>query len=126
MLELYEGKLSRAVLRGGRRSNTPSLPDKKEPFHVYIGRGRGSVWGNPFKIGEDGEREEVIEKYKQWLVFGEGRLLLKRLGELEGKTLGCWCSDHGGLTADDELICHGQILLKLLQHRRQKIVHRDC
>jgi hypothetical protein len=98
---------------------------KKEPFDVYIGRGRGSVWGNPFKIGEDGEREEVIEKYKQWLVFGEGRLLIKRLGELEGQTLGCWCADYGGLSAGDGLFCHGQILLKLLQHRREKLVPRN-
>jgi hypothetical protein len=98
---------------------------KKEPFDVYIGRGRGSVWGNPFKMEEYGGREEVIEKYKQWLIFGEGRPLLKRLGELEGKTLGCWCADYGGLSAGDGLICHGQILLKLLQHRREKLVPRN-
>lgn len=100
---------------------------KKESYDVYIGRGRGSVWGNPFRIGAnaDGDRDEVIEKYTEWIVRGEGRPLLRRLGELEGKTLGCWCAGHGGLTADDELICHGQILLKLLEHRREKIAQRD-
>lgn len=96
----------------------------KESFDVYIGRGRGSLWSNPFKIGENGDRDEVIEKYKQWLVFGSGMPRLKRLGELEGKTLGCWCADHGGLHAGDELICHGQILLKLLEYRRKKIAQR--
>ena len=32
---------------------------------IYIGR--GSKWGNPFVIGKDGTRAEVIEKYGQWL-----------------------------------------------------------
>lgn len=94
---------------------------KKQSYDVYIGRGHGSVWGNPFRIGEDGNRDEVIEAYKGWIVHGDGRPLLKRLGELEGKVLGCWCAGHGGLTANDELLCHGQILLKLLEHRREKI-----
>lgn len=31
----------------------------------YIGR--GSPLGNPFKIGPDGTRKEVIQKYTQWL-----------------------------------------------------------
>ena len=32
---------------------------------VYIGR--GSPWGNPFIIGEHGDRATVIAKYAQWL-----------------------------------------------------------
>jgi hypothetical protein len=38
---------------------------KKERFDIYIGR--PSVFGNPFQIGKDGTREEVIEKFKQWI-----------------------------------------------------------
>ena len=38
---------------------------------VYCGRScngwKGSVLGNRFKIGRDGSREEVIEKYRRWL-----------------------------------------------------------
>ncbi len=33
---------------------------KKEKYDVYIGR--GSKWGNPFHIGKDGNRKEVIDK----------------------------------------------------------------
>ena len=33
---------------------------------VYVGR--GSPWGNPFVIGKDGTREEVIEKFKQFIL----------------------------------------------------------
>src|SRR5579871_4104710 len=33
---------------------------------IYIGR--GSRWGNPFRIGQDGDRATVIVKYERWLV----------------------------------------------------------
>ena len=75
---------------------------KRDSYDVYIGR--GSKWGNPFKIGIDGDREEVIEKYRQW-ILGEPRLL-DSLHELEGKVLGCWCSPKP---------CHGDVLIELTE-----------
>ncbi len=33
----------------------------KSNFDVYIGR--GSKWGNPFKIGVDGDRQTVVNLY---------------------------------------------------------------
>jgi hypothetical protein len=74
---------------------------KKEPYDVYIGR--PSKWGNPFEIGKDGTRKEVIEKYKNW-ILGQPDLL-DSLHELEGKTLGCFCKPKE---------CHGDILIELL------------
>lgn len=73
---------------------------EREAYDLYVGR--GSDWGNPFKIGRDGDRREVLEKYKGYLLRGEGRHLLARIGELEGLTLGCYCAPVGGLTADDK------------------------
>jgi hypothetical protein len=73
---------------------------KKEPYDVYIGR--PSKWGNPFQIGRDGTRAEVLAKYREWL-SGQPQLLAA-IGELRGKTLGCWC---------DPAPCHGHILAKL-------------
>ena len=35
------------------------------PNSVYVGR--GSRWGNPFVIGRDGDRAEVVHKYRRWL-----------------------------------------------------------
>jgi hypothetical protein len=35
---------------------------------VYIGR--GSAWGNPYVIGKDGDRAEVIEKYRMRIING--------------------------------------------------------
>lgn len=74
---------------------------KREPYDVYIGR--PSKWGNPFVIGVDGTREEVIAKYEQYV--RESPKLMAALPELEGKTLGCWCAP---------LPCHGDVLIKLV------------
>lgn len=67
---------------------------KREQYDVYIGRPasglKGSIWGNPFKIGRDGTREEVIAKYREY-VLGKPELL-RQLESLRGKVLGCWCS----------------------------------
>lgn len=65
---------------------------------VYIGR--PSKWGNPFVIGEDGTRAQVIEKYREYLLTNAN--LMADLPELSGKHLVCWCVP---------LACHGHILL---------------
>ena len=73
---------------------------KKEPYDIYIGR--QSIWGNPFKIGPDGTRDEVIEKYRVWVK--QQPMIMHSLKELKGKTLGCWCKPHA---------CHGDVLVEL-------------
>lgn len=73
---------------------------KKEKFDVYIGR--PSIWGNPFVIGEDGTRDEVVDKYREWLLNNPE--LITKLPELAGKTLACWCAPNR---------CHGDVLLEL-------------
>ena len=70
---------------------------KRENYDVYIGR--PSKWGNPFAIGKDGDRAEVITKYTQW-ISGQPELL-DSIDELIGKTLGCWCAPQA---------CHGDVL----------------
>jgi len=37
---------------------------KDTSYGIYVGR--GSVLGNPFVIGKDGDRDEVIRKYRLW------------------------------------------------------------
>jgi hypothetical protein len=73
---------------------------KRAAHDVYIGR--PSKWGNPFVIGRDGTREDVIAKYEAWLL--EQPELLAALPELAGKTLGCWCAPRA---------CHGDVLARL-------------
>lgn len=74
---------------------------KRERFDVYIGR--PSKWGNPFTIGKDGSRDEVIQKYKKWII-GQPNLLESVTPELKGKILGCWCKPNA---------CHGDVLALL-------------
>jgi hypothetical protein len=50
---------------------------------VYIGR--GSKWGNPFRIGPDGDRTAVIAKHERWLA--DQHHLLRALDELRGGDL---------------------------------------
>lgn len=72
----------------------------KETCDVYIGR--PGIWGNPFRIGVDGSREEVIEKYRMYIQSRPD--LLERVSTLRGKVLGCFCKP---------LACHGDVLAEL-------------
>jgi hypothetical protein len=80
---------------------------REEPYDVYIGRpGRGKSkeegkGGNPFEIGRDGTREEVIAKYREY-ILNKPELLEQIPLELKGKTLGCFCKPKA---------CHGDVLV---------------
>ncbi len=80
---------------------TKVVNQRREQFDVNIGR--PSKWGNPFHIGRDGTRDEVIAKYRKWIL--DQPHLLGALHELKGKRLGCWCKPSK---------CHGDVLVELL------------
>jgi hypothetical protein len=71
---------------------------------LYIGR--GSKWGNPFVIGKDGTREEVIAKYRQHLA--DSPELMDSLHELDGHWLGCFCKPKA---------CHGDVLVEAFKRK---------
>lgn len=101
---------------------------RTDAYERYIGRGaKGapSKWGNPFKVGVHGERGECVELYKEWILRGDGRHLLPQVLELEGQTLGCFCAPKGGATSQDPWVCHGQVLLALIEHARKKLDERN-
>jgi len=79
------------------------------PNTVYIGR--PSIWGNPYKIGVDGDRKEVIEKYR---VFLNAKLKTNPyyLDILIGKDLACWCPLN--------LQCHADVIIEHLEKRLKK------
>lgn len=68
---------------------------------IYIGR--GSKWGNPFVMGKDGNRDQVIAAHKEWLwgQIDQGVVSLEDLAALKGKDLVCFCAP---------LPCHGDTL----------------
>ena len=68
---------------------------------VYIGR--GGKWGNPFVIGRDGSRADVVRKYEE---YARKKFSREELLELKGATLKCFCKP---------LACHGDVLVKLIE-----------
>ena len=77
-------------------------------YDVYIGRNPkygDTKWGNPFCIGVHGNREQAIEKYREWIVTQDD--LMKELPKLSGKILGCHCYPQHD--------CHGFVILDLLK-----------
>jgi hypothetical protein len=52
---------------------------------------RATPWGNPFIEHEDGDRETVIRKFRQfYLAYKNG--LLEKLPTMAGTAWGCWCA----------------------------------
>lgn len=77
----------------------------KEKYDVYIGR--PSSFGNPFAIGKDGTRDEVIDKFEDYF---HNRLqtddsFKKEVLSLSGLKLGCFCKP---------LRCHGDVIAEYL------------
>ena len=68
---------------------------------IYCRIDRNSIWGNPFILDEDGDRETVIENYADYLTKRPS--LRKMNATLRGRILGCWCYPEP---------CHGHILMK--------------
>lgn len=84
-----------------------------ELHDIYIGRKSAmfpqSKWANPYTIGKDGTREEVIAKYEDYV--RKNPILMQSLEELRGKVLGCWCKNP----KYPDTPCHGDVLVRLLK-----------
>lgn len=90
--------------------------------HIYIGR--PSVLGNPYTIGKDGSREDVIKSYRLWLSWqlanadingGKIKRELERIAKIaEGIDvyLICWCAP---------LPCHGDVLKQYFSGEKWKL-----
>lgn len=76
---------------------------KHGQYDVYIGR--GGPWGNQFVIGKDGNREQVIARYRRqlWDDVATCRVSVSALAALHGKRLGCYCAPQA---------CHGDVLAR--------------
>lgn len=68
---------------------------------VYIGR--PSKWGNPFVIGQHGDRAAVIAAFERYLT-NRPDLIEAARNELRGRNLICFCAP---------LPCHGDVLLRV-------------
>jgi hypothetical protein len=84
---------------------------------IYIGR--PSLLGNPYAIGKDGARGEVIDRYRGRLwrqiklrgeVYRELRRLAAKSRE-EDLILICWCN-----RPDRQIACHGDVVKRAVEY----------
>lgn len=91
-----------------------------QPYDVYVGR--PTEWGNPYSHQEGtlaehrvATREDAVEAYGVHLwrrIEYEGEPLIRRLADLEGKRLACWCAPAS---------CHAEILVKASKWAKEQL-----
>ncbi|SRR5216684_590748 len=95
----------------------PSQPETKivnilhtKDYHVYIGRvgfGMDGTFGNPFKLWKDGDRDQILQKFRTYFFkrLNNDPQYLAQVQTLKGKILGCFCSPRP---------CHGDVIVEYL------------
>ncbi len=78
------------------------MHSKGEEPYKYVGR--PSKWGNPFYIGRDGNRDEVCEKYRDWILTQPK--LMASLHTLAGRRIACFCAPKR---------CHADVLADMVE-----------
>ena len=68
---------------------------------------RPSRFGNPFRIGIDGDRDQCVSLYEANITDG---LIGDAIEQLRGKNLACWCPLP---KAGEPDICHASVLIRL-------------
>lgn len=82
---------------------------KPTPNDVYIGRpgkGKTSAFGNPFKLTDESQREQVLEQYKHYAVRNPE--LLRNIKALPADAnLVCFCAPKQ---------CHGDVIKEIYEY----------
>ena len=94
---------------------TDVVNKRVDDFDVSISR--DSKYGNPFRVGPDGSRKDVIKKHRRWLMrwilhkeevtIGRwnNKWVVEHLKDLDDQILGCFCKP---------LACHGDTLVEFI------------
>jgi hypothetical protein len=70
---------------------------------------RRSIYGNPFRIGQHGDRSQVIMRYREYFydrIAKDEKFLRAVLDLRYYETWGCWCKPEP---------CHGDVIREFLQ-----------
>lgn len=91
------------------RKHTRVVNIRKEAYDVYIGRagkGQDGYFGNPFRLKQDMDRGGTLAGFREYFYrrLVNDAEYRRRVHELQGKTLGCFCKPHP---------CHGDIIKEL-------------
>jgi hypothetical protein len=87
--------------------------NKSDQYDIFIGR--PSKFSNPFIVGKDGSRTEVLKRFRNYMQSHPE--LNSILDELQGKKIACWC--------DICEKCHGDILIELFEDRKKLLLIND-
>ncbi len=82
-------------------------PGWRTPPHTVL-VSRGTRWGNPFLLGEDGtaNRERAVQEFRSALMEGRLEITVDEVRrQLKGQNLGCWCPL--------DRPCHADVLLEV-------------
>ncbi len=99
----------RHVLRQQQREPRPPtriVHCRRDVCDVFIGR--PSKWAVPLHLERDSTEQQVIAKYRHWIMRQPG--LLRDVATLRGKVLGCTCAPFP---------CHGDMLVELADFGRE-------
>ncbi len=96
------------IVIGNRRTNYPG----NKGLHIKVDR--STHLGNPFKIGTDGTREQVIEKYRIHLphlladnpLAREAMQVIREHAHHNPLTLDCWCAPKA---------CHAEVIKEYVE-----------
>lgn len=99
-------KERRTAVKSGRTvvahiNDDARLVEWAEEQGLFLRVDRGTEWGNPYLLGDDGDRDTVIESFSIYLKRKYG--LRSRFHCLRGKVLGCWCYPN---------LCHADVLVR--------------
>jgi hypothetical protein len=94
-------------------TRTRAVNLRTEQHDVYIGRaghGHDGFFGNPFRLGEHEPRGATIQRYREWFLarIASDPEFRKRVLELKGKRLGCFCKPHA---------CHGGVMAQWIDEQ---------
>jgi len=77
---------------------------RKPPGALVVAR--PSRWGNPFRVGVDGDHAECVARYRFALEHGELAFsVADARHDLAGRDLACWCRE--------DQACHADVLLEV-------------
>lgn len=79
---------------------------RETPASQRVRIDRRTKWGNPHVIGRDGNRTEVIARFRNDVRGWAPESRAEIVAELRGKTLGCWCAPQP---------CHGDVLAEIAE-----------
>ena len=65
---------------------------------------RPTRWGNPFRIGVDGDAAACVARFREWMLAEPARVEAAR-ASLRGRDLACWCAPDAP--------CHADVLIEL-------------